>query len=548
MKVVVARQRGFCWIESEGIYVKGYLFASDELLQSEGLTRRIALIKDVEEFDRFILTANGSFAIIVNKPELHIAAVDRLRSIPLFYARGKDGTWVIGDDAEKVREEAGLELKSNHRSLKEFILTGFVIGAETLVSGLYQMRAGERLSFYEEGSVATYYYIHRGHIRRMKEELDEFDQLDIVSKKWGQRLIQSADSRPLVLPLSGGYDSRYITAVLRELEYPNLIAYTYGRPNSPEVVRSQKVAQQLDIPWYYVEYSKRTFKDFFISKSHERYCAFAHQLSSLPHYQDFIALQKLTDKGVIGSDAIIVPGFSGDLLGGSYVPREVHLGREKTLLSKGIERHIDEQQMYLKLFLRDRCPLEILDHISKEVALIGKTPDNVQDFVSLNDAFFTVHKVAKYVVHSLRVYEYFGLEWRMPLWDNELMDYWYKVPYTFRSHVNLYERYLFERPFKRLSIAIDRPQGGGLMRFHRAVSSLPFLYGYSGLLERILLRGLACIGRKNPNAFDYPKEAYLNELKAAGMPYINTINFLALFSRWLVWKYYNNNMGFSPIL
>jgi len=542
MRVVAARQEGFGWVKREGVYAKGYLFDGNLLLRGEELALRVAALNDLAAFEEFILTANGSFALLVNRSELHVAAVDRLRSIPLFYARSED-MWVVGDDAEGVREAAGLPVQSGERSLQEFALAGFVLGAETLISGLYQIRAGERVVFSEDGPLASYYYIHRGTVRDVEDETTEFDRLDVISKNWGKRLVQSAESRPLLLPLSGGYDSRYVAAVLRELEYPNLVAYTYGRPDSPEVVRSQKVAQQLDMPWYYVEYTEEAYRNFLASESHERYCTFAHQRSSLPHYQDFLALQELTNRGVIDSDAIVVPGFCGDLLGGSYVPREVLLGREEVLLAKGIVRHIDEQQLYLKLFLCDRCPEQVREHIAQEVERIGMDPTNVQDFVSHNDAFFTVHKVAKYVVHSLRVYEYFGLEWRMPLWDNELMNYWYQVPYEYRSHVNLYERYLFERPFKRLGIAFTRPPGEGLARFHRAVVHIPGLRRYPKTLEHIVWGIHRRVSRKDLNAFNAARNVYLRDLRLAGMPRMSNLYFLGVFARWYLWTQYRNEMA-----
>jgi hypothetical protein len=135
----------------------------------------------------------------------------------------------------------------------------------------------------------------------------------------------------------------------------------------------------------------------------------------------------------------------------------------------------------------------------------------------------------------------------MPLWDNELMDYWYEIPYKYRSHINLYEKYLFERHFKILSIAFSRPPGGGLKKFHSVISSLPYSHYYSLLLERIVLRFYALTGTKGSNHFNIAKKFYYHELMTAGMSNINTLNFVSLFSRWFVWKYYNDNLALKPI-
>ncbi len=546
MKVVTVRQEGFKWVQNKGVYVKGFLFVEYVLLQGEDLAQFIATLHDITAFEKFIAVANGSFALIVNRPGLRVAAVDRLRSLPLFFAE-YHGLMVVGDDAERVRETAGLPIQSDWRSLQEFGLTGFVLGSDTLISGLRQLRAGERVLFVQGKPSVRYYYVHRGTVKDLAEESSEFDRLDVISINWGKRLVQSAGTRPLVIPLSGGYDSRYIAAVLREISYPKLIAYTYGRPDSPEVKRSQEVARRLDIPWYYVEYNEQKFCDFINSENHTNYCKYAHQRSSLPHYQDFIALQDLMERGVIANDAIVVPGFCGDIFGGSYAPREVSFGRDIDLLDKDIGRQIDEQQLYLKIFFRDHCPRQIYDHILQEVDRLDIRIESVQDFVTLNNAFFIVHKVAKYVVHSLRVYEYFGLEWRMPLWDNELMDYWYQVPYEYRSHVNMYERYLLERPFKRLNIGLSRPPGGGLARFHQALDFFPVLRRHRMFFDLLVKQLHARLGKKNPTAFEMAKEHYEQELQKVGMPQVVTENFVAIFARWFLWYHYKAELALKPV-
>ena len=34
---------------------------------------------------------------------------------------------------------------------------------------------------------------------------------------------------------------------------------------------------------------------------------------------------------------------------------------------------------------------------------------------------------AKFIVNSVRAYEFFGFEWRLPLFDAELMDFWSRI-------------------------------------------------------------------------------------------------------------------------
>jgi asparagine synthase (glutamine-hydrolysing) len=45
---------------------------------------------------------------------------------------------------------------------------------------------------------------------------------------------------------------------------------------------------------------------------------------------------------------------------------------------------------------------------------------------------------AKFIVNSVRVYESFGYEWRLPLFDAELMDFWSRIPIEGRVGRRLY--------------------------------------------------------------------------------------------------------------
>ena len=44
----------------------------------------------------------------------------------------------------------------------------------------------------------------------------------------------------------------------------------------------------------------------------------------------------------------------------------------------------------------------------------------------------------KFICNSLRVYEFFGYEWLIPLWDNGLFEFWSHIPLKQRYNRNLY--------------------------------------------------------------------------------------------------------------
>lgn len=156
-------------------------------------------------------------------------------------------------------------------------------------------------------------------------------------------------------------------------------------------------------------------------------------------------------KNLIPEDSIIVPGFCGDLLGGSYIPVEMKENKSKSLLKQELQeyilwRHLGNSSVEISMKIKDDIKLKI------KKLLIQSKVNNIDDFVSYNEDFFTKHKVSKFVVNAVRMYDYFGYEWRLPLWDKELIEYWYKVPNNLRINSYLYDKFLLEILFKELSV------------------------------------------------------------------------------------------------
>ncbi|GER12852.1 asparagine synthase-related protein [Variovorax boronicumulans] len=542
MHVLNLRSGGDSWVIANGIFFKGHFFDKcGRFYRASEACGYFSNFNNAAEIIAKIKEANGSFALMIKAKGMNLIAVDRLRSIPLFYSAGSE--FLVSDDPREVVENLKETPKPLLRSLDEYMLSGFTIGASTLLEGVFQLRPGEIIfeaeGFKEKGLKSIQYYDHKNPIVEISEDEVEFDRLDKISERWLNRLITSLEGRQLVIPLSGGYDSRYIAALVAKAGYKNTVAYTYGTISSPEVSRSKIIAERLGMQWHFVEYTEEKYKDFLNSRKHADYLNYSHLCSSTPHYQEFIALNELISLGIIQEGAVVAPGFCGDFLGGSYVPFEAKIGREDLLLRKGLLNHVVDSQLYLKIPFFDEIPDEVIEHILEELIRIDPNCGrlNAQEIIQCNDAFFAQHKIAKYVVNSLRVYEYFGLRWRMPLWDNELMEYWYSVPYRFRGKSGLYNRYLEVRVFPPLGISMSRPGGGRLTRILEKIYKLSLPDKWVFRTVAIFKVALEFLARRDSTAFDIPRDFYYADLRTSDLRRTN--NFVAIFTRWMVLKKYS---------
>ncbi len=245
-------QRGLTHARGQAFDHAGKLLRADQLA-----TLFDALASD----DAWLATAaelNGCFSAVRVDSTRVRACVDRLRTMPLFYAYLQDGV-AVADAAETVRAllpQAALDPVS----ASEFRLTGYVTGDETLIANLQQIPAGH--CFFDSGEPSArgcrrYYGFRHGSFASGSTE-DLIDALVKTHERVFRRLLCDVGNRTIVVPLSGGYDSRLIGVMLRDLGCRNVLCYSYGINGNWESEISRELAAHLGFRWTMVPYSARS--------------------------------------------------------------------------------------------------------------------------------------------------------------------------------------------------------------------------------------------------------------------------------------------------
>lgn len=346
---------------------------------------------DQEKILKEVKNINGSFAVVVNHEDFLLAAVDRIRSFPLFYSVTQNEI-IISDNLSKI-EYTSLD----KNSINYFEENSCTHGRDTLLANWKQLQPGEFLYYEKENdkfSVAQYFsFVPQPqeislHPKKMREIYLEVFQ-DILKK---------IGDRPIVVALSGGYDSRSVISVLQLLKRKNVFAYTYGTQSSPEKLIASQIAQAFNLDWHFVAYNDELLK-LFGGEKWEKLEAQNHNFSSLPGEQDFFALHYLQGKNLLPKNAVVLSGFLGDCLGGSmFRSGEV----------RGNKLQVQNEQL-----------------------------SNFE---------------CKYIINSLRTYEYFGLEWVAVLMDKRILESWLQVPLEERCFKNGYNNFLRNEFFIPLGI------------------------------------------------------------------------------------------------
>jgi asparagine synthase (glutamine-hydrolysing) len=430
MKIDLTINVGFKWYQKKNVWVKGVLFDSNNILYAEEkILEYFSDIKNKGDFEQRLKSANGFFSVVVKTSNDIFAAVDCIRSHPLFYSEAYQ--W-IGDNPEFLANNNNL--KEGLMSKNEFFSTGYVTGNQTIYEGVHQLQAGQYLCITNDVfELNTYYqYLHQDFIDY--NELDAKVELDKCVTNAMKRLVDYANGRQLVIPLSGGYDSRLIVLKLKKLRYKNVICFTYGKKNNWEAVISKNVADKLGFKWLFIDYNS-IIKKIYHSKKMLEYDKFCFRGVSLPHIQDFFAIHELKKNRFINSDALFVPGHSGDFLAGSHLG-DLELENATLSNEQVIQRTLDKHYNLFRMTPKKKSLLA--NTIDK--ALIQQPPNG--DSSSQLDHWNWRERQSKFIVNACRVYEFFGYEWHCPLWDKELMEYFKKSPIKFRRNRWLYNSYI----------------------------------------------------------------------------------------------------------
>ena len=388
----------------------------------------------------------GHFALAVTGPGFAFAAVDWVRSIPLAAAKVDDG-WVIDDRPERLRQRAGLTgADIDPNAALAIGMAGYTIDDAALYRGIHLLVPGE-LAFFESGSLTRHrYYIYRPwQVRPASERALEVELKDLTLNLI-ERMLGTLQGRMLVIPLSAGRDSRLVASAAKHLGYKNVRLFTYGRAGNFEAKASQVIAERLGYRWTFVPATIGKQRRFFGSADYERYLDFADSGCSLPFVQDMAPLMELKANGYVPDDAVIVNGNSGDYISGNHVPESMWLTAEglsddarwQRITDALLKKHFGLWNSLVTPANNARVVALLRNSIACAGGTLGdpETDHGLYEYAEFQD------RQCRYVITGQRIYEFLGHEWRLPLWDNDYLDFWEGVPLAEKAGQGLYARML----------------------------------------------------------------------------------------------------------
>lgn len=459
------------WTTVGGVSTRGWATDSGTPLDSDALAVRFAgalsesagSVSALAALGDVASALEGFFAAVVNAGGTTYLLADGARTVPLYYSTDgviSDRGWIVRDAISAIRDPV---------TESELLLTRYVTGPETIWSGVHSTRAGEVVALGEDKPTRLTY----------RDHFPGADSADSVSPAAARsilsagldtaldRLDRLASGRPIVVPLSGGYDSRLLAAAL-VARGRRVIGFTFGRAGHPDVETSREIATALDIEWHHVPYSRADWWQWYHGEACRNYRSAAFGGDALPFLAEWPAVHRLVSEKRIPENAIVCPGHT------------VATPGERLPAFDG-EPSLDD---LVETVLRNHYSLWKWDDPEFRRAARGRIrrgllgergPNGITNAESAAAAYERWEwrgRMTTFTNGDLRVYDDSGLDWWLPLWDPAYVRAWNRLPLEHRcerrAHTDLaVERYRDVASCSRVRAArTDRT----LSSFDRALS------------------------------------------------------------------------------
>lgn len=383
----------------------------------------------------------GHWTGIFQSDDTVLIAQDPLRSWPVFIATAADGALTVCDDIAVARAAAENPTVDEQSKL-EFLHLSYVTGSRTLFERIDQVQAGELLRFERGTGAHSEFYRGVGHAQPGVEGEEALDAaFSVALDEVFDRLFTRIGERQVVIPLSGGLDSRLLAIAMRDRGHENVVNFTYGVGTTREVEISREVATALGQRWEFIQYSNDEIRAAWASEDAGKFIRYSYSGASLPHIQDWYPVQQLQQRGLIDDDAVFLPGHT--IVGNTHddwlADEQGPVSAER--LAQTIIRHHDATRPRVPALEQNQT---FFSHVLRTIERAGYdgTPGSR---LSVMEHWNLLERQTKYINNSMRNYEHFGYEWALPMLDLEVLNVWDTFVASIIRDREWYRRYVDRR-------------------------------------------------------------------------------------------------------
>lgn len=427
------------WVHESAVSATGYAYVNGNGLLEAAQLIHFFDVADESEWLEKLCQCNGIFSVVCHNNKFKAAAIDSTRIHPLYYRITKEQI-ILTDDPYTLIQKGDAE---DEDAVRAYTVSGATFEGTTLVKGISQIKPNHYLL--PDGTQKKYYtyttYLYEIHT-------PTYMGMHAMLNRVFQRLIQRLDGRQVVIPLSGGYDSRLVLCMLKRFGYQHVVCYTVGRPNNIESRIAQKVAQQLGYKWYDIDTTQEELQKLISPQStdFQKYYTYLGGLCNFVWLFEYVAITSLKKRDILKEDAVFIPGHTADVHAGSHLTKACIHKKDtiyyltSSLLYDSFE-YPGQKQMYS--YIRNYFK--------------SQKRNNIADW-SLFQSFIAQNRLPHNILNSARIYEHMGYEVALPFWDKEFIELFRTMPYEALLNKSFYTNYVRTQIFQPMQVDYQAPK------------------------------------------------------------------------------------------
>lgn len=372
----------------------------------------------------------GAFAIMVWDPREQAlrVATDRLGTRKLYLWQTRDLA-VISSELQPLLRHPEAPSEIDEQAVEQFLITSHLLDERTLVKGVSNLPGGSVTTIRKhETSRHRYWQPHLG--VPSGEHLDAC--ADHLAHVLGRAITPRCDARRVLLPLSGGLDSRTLAAFIPREAMASVTACTFGPAYCYDVRYGRRLARAMQVPFRHLDLPR----DFF-----RRYLASALDLCDGEVSIEALPIHRLLDFGEPGDT--VMTGYLGDALSGGHLLGEQALEGARDPLEvvwrrqyqkRGFSETLLDEVMLPERYRPARGSTRALVY----EALAAADAATLDERALLVELAFRQSRYIPYFSRLLR--SRFQVE--TPFLDASVLDAFLALPREYRTHQRAYRRML----------------------------------------------------------------------------------------------------------
>jgi len=429
------------WHREDNVYVLGKAFFKDELYEKGGLCSLLKEVEDAKEMKSLLEKFNGFYGIIKECDDKVLVGTDHIGKVPLFYSKGvKTDQIVIGDSFNKVFDNLSSR-RWDSLSITELLL-GYPSGLNTIHKDISRVQAGEVVSIKKNNDQLKKYrhFVYMRNPEPVHSEKKLLREMDGILTRATERLVEASEN-PIILGLSGGFDSRLIALLLRKVGCEDVVLYCHNTQNPDDMRISKKVAEDLGYRWFGFNYTKEDVEEA-CSDNDLNY--FFNELGSgggnLINPTGLVKYSKFKNRASFPDSGTTVSGSHAGAPA-NFLPDRWFFDRKKISKDFFIKGLLRKHHKGLRYIYEST---EIPDFLEERLfnSLIGiKNKEFIEKYILGGERWYWQERTAKRLSRHPLVRRTYGYSGWYPLWDREFAEFFEKVPFYLRYNKRLQKKY-----------------------------------------------------------------------------------------------------------